>query len=131
MGTALSAPCLARYSAQPATAQLLVSVLVSFTPARSRSPASTTGIMAGHVLPRTAMNEGQHCWKACWGQPLASSNLASSATLICGNAGRNGRRAGAAERRLSHFLAQFRASSGGVRGFAAAVVPGHSRSGLA
>ena len=29
------------------------------------------------------MNAGQHCWKACWGQPLASSNLASSATLTC------------------------------------------------
>jgi len=29
---------------------------------------------------------GQHCWKACWGQPLASSNLASSATLTCDNA---------------------------------------------
>jgi len=29
---------------------------------------------------RTPVNAGQHCWKACWGQPLASSNLASSAT---------------------------------------------------
>jgi hypothetical protein len=29
---------------------------------------------------------GQHCWKACWGQPLASSNLASSARLTCGDA---------------------------------------------
>ena len=28
----------------------------------------------------TLVNAGQHCWKACWGQPLASSNLASSAT---------------------------------------------------
>ena len=27
------------------------------------------------------MNAGQHCWKACWGQPLRSSNLLSSATL--------------------------------------------------
>ena len=32
---------------------------------------------------RTPVNAGQHCWKACWGQPLASSNLASSATSIC------------------------------------------------
>jgi len=30
---------------------------------------------------RTSVNAGQHCWKACWGQPLASSNLASSALL--------------------------------------------------
>jgi hypothetical protein len=29
---------------------------------------------------RTPVNAGQHCWKACWGQPLASSNLLSSAT---------------------------------------------------
>jgi hypothetical protein len=28
---------------------------------------------------RTLVNAGHHCWKACWGQPLASSNLASSA----------------------------------------------------
>src|SRR5215467_5138108 len=27
-----------------------------------------------------AMNAETHTWKACWGQPLASSNLASSAT---------------------------------------------------
>ena len=27
-----------------------------------------------------------HAWKACWGQPLASSNLASSATLTSQNA---------------------------------------------
>ena len=26
---------------------------------------------------RTPVNAMQHCWKACWGQPLASSNLAS------------------------------------------------------
>ena len=31
------------------------------------------------------MNADQQCWKACWGQPLASSNLASSATLTCAN----------------------------------------------
>ena len=29
---------------------------------------------------RTPVNAGQHCWKACWGQPLRSSNLLSSAT---------------------------------------------------
>ena len=32
------------------------------------------------------VNAGQRCWKACWGQPLASSNLASSATLTCDDA---------------------------------------------
>jgi hypothetical protein len=29
---------------------------------------------------RPPVNAGQHCWKACWGQPLRSSNLLSSAT---------------------------------------------------
>ena len=29
---------------------------------------------------RTPVNSMQHCWKACWGQPLRSSNLLSSAT---------------------------------------------------
>jgi len=29
---------------------------------------------------RTPVNAMQHCWKACWGQPLRSSNLLSSAT---------------------------------------------------
>jgi hypothetical protein len=29
---------------------------------------------------RTPVNARQHCWKACWGQPLRSSNLLSSAT---------------------------------------------------
>ena len=33
---------------------------------------------------RTPVNAGQHCWKACWGQPLRSSNLLSSAILTCG-----------------------------------------------
>ncbi len=32
------------------------------------------------------MNAGQQCWKACWGQPLRSSNLLSSAAPTCGNA---------------------------------------------
>src|SRR5262249_15875703 len=35
---------------------------------------------------RTPVNAMQHCWKACWGQPLASSNLASSAMLTCDDA---------------------------------------------
>src|SRR5215475_14397045 len=33
------------------------------------------------------VNAGQHCWKACWGQPPASSNLASSAVLTCKDTG--------------------------------------------
>ena len=37
-------------------------------------------VRAGHGRRWTSVNGGQHCWKACWGQPLASSNLASSAT---------------------------------------------------
>jgi hypothetical protein len=36
---------------------------------------------------RTPVNAMQQCWKACWGQPLRSSNLLSSATLICKNFG--------------------------------------------
>ena len=41
----------------------------------------------GHGRSRTPVNASQHCWKACWGQPLASSNLLSSATLTCKNIG--------------------------------------------
>ena len=37
-------------------------------------------VCAVHERWRTLVNAGQHYWKACWGQPLASSNLASSAT---------------------------------------------------
>ncbi len=33
------------------------------------------------------MNAEAHTWKACWGQPLRSSNLLSSATLTCRNTG--------------------------------------------
>jgi hypothetical protein len=39
----------------------------------------------GHGLSRTVMNAEAHTWKACWGQPLRSSNLLSSATLTCKN----------------------------------------------
>ena len=42
-------------------------------------------VRAGHGRWRTAVNAGQHCWKACWVQALASSNLASSATLTWKN----------------------------------------------
>src|SRR5215471_4815007 len=37
-------------------------------------------VVPGHGRSRPAVNGEAHCWKACWGQPLASSNLASSAT---------------------------------------------------
>jgi hypothetical protein len=43
-------------------------------------------VRAGHGRWRLPVNAGQHCWKACWGQPLRSSNLLSSATLTCGDA---------------------------------------------
>ncbi len=63
-------------------------------------------ISTAHGRSRTLVNAGQHCWKACWGQPLRSSNLLSSATLTCGNAGCGGCQAGATQRRLSQFLTQ-------------------------
>ena len=49
-----------------------------------------TGVRLGHVLAahgrwRTRVNAGQRCWKACWGQPLRSSNLLSSAAMTCKN----------------------------------------------
>jgi hypothetical protein len=37
-------------------------------------------VLAGHGRWRPLANAGAHCWKACWGQPLRSSNLLSSAT---------------------------------------------------
>ncbi len=54
-------------------------------------PAPFTGgrpelVRAGHGRWRPLVNSGQQCWKACWGQPLRSSNLLSSATLICDDA---------------------------------------------
>src|SRR5215471_15409086 len=50
-----------------------------------RRPPPFTGGHADRVCAvcgrwRTLVNAGQHCWKACWGQPLRSSNLLSSAT---------------------------------------------------
>ena len=46
-----------------------------FTSVRSDSVCAVRGRW------RTPVNAGQHCWKACWGQPLRSSNLLSSATV--------------------------------------------------
>jgi hypothetical protein len=47
-----------------------------------RDPSVT--VHPGRGRSWTSVNAGHHCWKACWGQPLASSNLASSAILTCG-----------------------------------------------
>ena len=60
----------------------------------AHSPASATGhgrrpigIGKGHGRWWPVVNSGQQCWKACWGQPLKSSNLLSSASLTCKNTG--------------------------------------------
>jgi hypothetical protein len=50
-----------------------------------RDPSVT--VSPGHGRSRTPVNAGQHCWKACKGQPFRSSNLLSSATLTCKNIG--------------------------------------------
>ena len=47
-----------------------------------------------HGRWRTPANADQHYWKACWGQPLRSSNLLSSATLTCKNTGGDRSQAG-------------------------------------
>ena len=57
---------------------------LSFCLIRHR-PAPFTSVRSDRVCTvrgrwRTPVNAGQHCWKACWGQPLRSSNLLSSAT---------------------------------------------------
>jgi hypothetical protein len=56
-----------------------------------RRPAPFTGsrshrVRAAHERSRWVANTGAQCWKACWGQPLKSSNLLSSAQVTCGNA---------------------------------------------
>ena len=56
---------------------------------------------------RTPVNAIQHCWKACWGQPLASSNLASSATLTCDDALGSCSRAALIRTACVSFLSQF------------------------
>ncbi len=52
----------------------------------SSRPESFSGhhpdrVRAGHGQWRPPVIAGQQCWQACWGQPLASSNLVSSAIL--------------------------------------------------
>jgi hypothetical protein len=86
---------------------------------------------------RTSVNAGQHCWEACWVQALASSNLASSATLICDDALGWCSRAALHPKRVSHFLSQFepwpyflfRAKRRGWHAEMTHVVPGQGRRG--
>ena len=70
--------------ARPGTEPGLKCGLIHLRPA-----AFTNGrvrcIRAGCGRWRILVNAGQHCWKGCWVQALASSNLASSATLTCMN----------------------------------------------
>jgi hypothetical protein len=74
-------------------------------------PAPFTGgrpgrVRAGHGRWRTPVNASQHCWKACWVQALASSNLASSAALTCDDALGSCARAALRPKRVAHFLSQ-------------------------
>ena len=61
---------------------------LSFCLIRLRPAPFTIGrpdrVRSGRGRWRAPVNAGQHCWKACWGQPLRSSNLLSSAILTCG-----------------------------------------------
>src|SRR5690348_15323135 len=54
--------------------------------------AAMVTVIPGHERSRPVVNAEAHTWKACWGQPLRSSNLLSSATLTretpIGSAGR-------------------------------------------
>ena len=75
-------------------------------------PGPFTSVRSGRVCAvrgrwRTSVNADQHCWKACWGQPLRSSNLLSSATLTCDDALGSCSRAALYRQRVSHFLSQF------------------------
>src|SRR5215469_9822210 len=82
----------------------------------------------GHGRSRTGADAGAHTWKACWGQPLGSSNLASSATLACGNAIIQRSETVSTSRLVSVCLISWLNSelqSGGLPGFAVTVVRGH------
>jgi hypothetical protein len=57
------------------------------------------------VIDRTCpVHAGQRCWKACWGQPLRSSNLLSSATLTRENTDSAVSAGWRLEARWSHLL---------------------------
>ena len=77
------------------------------------------------------MNAGQHCWKACWGQPLRSSNLLSSATLTRENNDRRCRQTGVSKPAGLIYWSQFERRAALTPGFALAVLPGHGRHGRA
>ena len=62
----------------PRTASCLSFCLIHLRPAPFTSDRPGH-VRAGRGLWRTVVNAGAHCWKACWGQPLAGSNPASSA----------------------------------------------------
>jgi hypothetical protein len=68
-----------RRSAVGRPASCLSFCLIHLRPAPFTSDRSSH-VRAGHGRWRISVNGGQHCWKACWVQALASSNLASSAT---------------------------------------------------
>jgi hypothetical protein len=62
-------------------------------------------VSAGHELSWHPLNPWVRTWKACWGQPLTSSNLVSSARLTRQNAGPTPHRVPARRRlRLSFRL---------------------------
>ena len=67
-----------------------------------RDPSVT--VSPGHGRSRIPVNAGQHCWKACKGQPFRSSNLLSSATLTCWNTDRRRLLAGGPGLRWSQLL---------------------------
>ena len=96
-----------RIRPQPTTAQAicLISCLIHLRPAPFIGDRPGR-IRARHGRWRTPVNACAHCWKACWGQPLASSNLASSARLSCDDAFRPGSPAVPSPERMSHFLSQ-------------------------
>jgi hypothetical protein len=53
------------------------------------------------------VNIGAQCWKACWGQPLKSSNLLSSAMLTCKNTSEWPLTSGLVEPRWAHLTGSF------------------------
>ncbi len=89
----------------------------------------TAAFRAAHGRWRPLGNAGQHCWKACWGQPLASSNLASSAALNCkdtrGWASLNGLIVCQWAHSLAQFRFRFRTSKRCPVGFVIPVCPSH------
>ncbi len=98
-----------------------------FTPVRPATPG------AGSRRTRLPVNTGTQTWKACWGQPLASSNLASSAALTSHDVESwQPTSACLGSSCLSFWprMVQLPASAVPPAGPAAAVVPGHGRAGL-